>query len=138
MHDLPRFIAPGEKKFIFSPRLRMWAAYDAGGKRVAYGIANGGSHYCGDLGRACRTPIGSFRVHSKGGPECVSSRFPLPHGGAAMPYCMHFRGGYAIHGSPQISNVNGSHGCVRVKTEAARWLSSNFMQHGTKVVVLPY
>ncbi len=55
-----------------------------------------------------------------------------------MPYCMFFTGNYAIHGSPRISNRNGSHGCIRVTTTAARWLSQHFLRHGTRVVVLPY
>ena len=43
-----------------------------------------------------------FSVKRKGLPSCVSSKFPLGKGGAPMPYCMFFRGGYAIHGSPRI------------------------------------
>jgi hypothetical protein len=136
---LPKRISPpGERVFVFSPRHKYWAAYNSDGFRVARGVANGGAHYCPDVGRACRTPRGSFRVHSKGPSSCVSSKYPLPSGGAPMPYCMKFKGGYAIHGSPHISNRNGSHGCIRVKTAAAAWLSNNFIRHGTKVVVLPY
>jgi len=128
----------GEKMFVFSPRKKKWAIYDASGNRIAYGPANGGAHYCADTGRACRTPGGTYRIHTKKGADCVSSKYPLGGGGAPMPYCMFFRGGYAIHGSPSISNVNGSHGCIRVTTTAARWLHSNFIRHGTKVVVLSY
>ncbi len=133
-----RFNTGGERAFVFSPRHKMWAAYDSDGYLVASGKANGGAAYCPDIGRPCRTPGGTFRVRSKGSPSCVSSKFPVGVGGAAMPYCMFFHGGYAIHGSPYISNRNGSHGCIRVRTSAAKWLSHNFMRGGTKVVVLPY
>lgn len=138
-HVFPKQVsASGVRTFVFSPRYKMWAAYDRSGKRVAHGIANGGASYCADVGRPCRTPSGTFRVHSKGSYDCKSSKYPVGRGGAPMPYCMFFRGGYAIHGSPQISNRNGSHGCIRVTTSAARWLSSRFMTIGTRVRVLPY
>lgn len=137
--SLPRRIAPhGERVFIFSPRMLRWAAYDAQGYRVSGGIANGGAHHCEDLGRPCRTPRGTFRIHTKKGADCISNKFPLPDGGAPMPYCMFFNGGYAIHGSPYISGSNTSHGCIRVHTGAARWLHRHFLSRGTKVIVLPY
>jgi lipoprotein-anchoring transpeptidase ErfK/SrfK len=139
LHRLSRNIAPtGESTFAFSPRLRMWAFYNAQGQRVAYGRANGGSDYCPDLGHRCHTPTGTFRVQSKGTAACVSRKFPIGVGNAPMPYCMYFHGGYAIHGSPYISNRNGSHGCIRTTTQAAQWLHRNYMRNGTKVVVLPY
>ncbi|ATN81541.1 hypothetical protein AYO24_01955 [Coxiella burnetii] len=130
--------APGERVFIFSPRILRWAAYDADGYLVASGKANGGAAFCANLGRPCQTPVGSFRISRKGDASCVSSRFPLPTGGAPMPYCMFFSGGNAIHGSPYISNRNTSHGCIRVYPGAAAWLSHYFMRAGTKVIVLPY
>ncbi|MDF1796491.1 MAG: L,D-transpeptidase [Coxiellaceae bacterium] len=128
----------GERVFVFSPRLRQWAAYNAYGKRIGYGVANGGSNWCAELRRPCRTPGGSYRIRSKGHAGCVSSKYPLGRGGAKMPYCMFFHKGYAIHGSPHISSRNGSHGCIRVRTPAAQWLHRYFLKHGTKVVVLPY
>lgn len=133
-----RFNTGGERTFVFSPRYKQWAAYDSDGYMVAKGIANGGADFCEDLGKPCHTPSGVYRVRSKGSSECVSNKFPIGVGGAEMPYCMFFSGGYAIHGSPYISNQNGSHGCIRVHTSAARWLSQYFMNPGTKVVVLPY
>jgi hypothetical protein len=139
LHQLSRHVQPtGERVFAFSPRLKMWAAYDSQGRRVAYGKANGGSDYCPDLNRPCHTPTGTFRIYKKGSSDCKSSRFPLPMGGAPMPYCMHFQGGNAIHGSQYVSTVNSSHGCIRVTTPAAQWLSSRFAQNGTKVMVLSY
>ena len=137
--DLPRRISShGERVFIFSPRLLRWAAYDNQGYRVSSGIANGGADMCEDLGRPCHTPGGTYRIHSKKGVDCISNTFPLPNGGAQMPYCMFFQGGYAIHGSPYISGSNTSHGCIRVHTGAAKWLHRYFLSRGTKVVILPY
>lgn len=137
--NFPRRIrSTGERIFFFSPRHHRWAAYDESGRRVGQGIANGGATWCADVGRPCRTPQGTFRVRSKGSYDCKSGKYPLPNGGAAMPYCMHFKGGYAIHGSPHISNRNASHGCIRVTTASAAWLSENFINRGTKVVVLGY
>lgn len=133
-----RIHPPGERVFIFSPRVLEWAAYDSDGYLVASGKANGGAAYCPKLGRPCQTPIGNFRISRKGDANCVSSRFPLGQGGAPMPYCMFFNGGDAIHGSAYISNHNTSHGCIRVYPNAAAWLSKYFMRAGTKVVVLPY
>lgn len=131
--------APGQKLFIFSPAHRSWAAYDASGVRVATGIANGGSDTnCPDLGGVCPSPKGVHRVYRKGSSDCKSKQFPVGVGGAPMPYCMFFKGGYAIHGSPWISNNNTSHGCIRVTTDAARWLSQNFMTVGTKVMIMDY
>ncbi|MCB1827316.1 MAG: L,D-transpeptidase [Coxiellaceae bacterium] len=135
----PRKIRPQpEKTFFFSPRYQAWAAYDRDGQRIGYGRANGGSDWCAELGRPCRTPRGEFRIRSKGSADCKSSKYPLPKGGAPMPFCMHFKGGYAVHGSPGISNTNSSHGCIRVYNQAAYWLSNYFLNVGTKVVVLPY
>jgi lipoprotein-anchoring transpeptidase ErfK/SrfK len=51
---------------------------------------------------------------------------------------MFFSQYYAIHGSYEVPNYNASHGCVRVKPSDAKWLSSNFISIGTKVVIQPY
>lgn len=130
--------ATGNRVFIFSPRMKAWAAYDANGNLVRTGRASGGKHYCRDVGRSCRTPRGVFRIISKRGPKCRSSRYPVGKGGAPMPYCMFFSKYYAIHGSPDVPNYNASHGCVRVIPSAARWLSRNFIRIGTTVIVTSY
>lgn len=144
---LPQKIsARGERTFIFSPRARMWAAYDASGNRVSSGPANGGANYCPDVKRGCHTPVGSFRIHSKGSANCISTRYPIKHlrgggvvrGGAHMPHCMYFTTNYAIHGYDHITNQNVSHGCIRVTNSAARWLHSSFINVGTRVNVLSY
>ncbi|KTD16075.1 L,D-transpeptidase [Legionella jordanis] len=131
------YLTLASNTFIFSPRTRTWKAVQ-NGKVIRSGKASGGSHYCKDIRRSCRTPSGVYRIWSKGGAGCVSSRYPLPHGGAKMPYCMFFSKYYAIHGSYEVPNYNASHGCIRVLPSDALWLSRNFIKIGTKVVVQPY
>ncbi len=128
----------GGKVFIFSPRLKAWAAYNSSGRLIATGRASGGASWCRDVKRACRTPRGVFRVQRKGSASCRSSRYPLPRGGAPMPYCMFFSKHYAIHGSPNVPRANVSHGCVRVTPKMAGWLTRNFITIGTKVIVTSY
>ena len=137
--ELPRKITPlKERAFIFSPRLQRWVAYDENGFKVAGGAANGGADFCEEINEPCRTPVGQFRINRKKGPKCASSQFPVGEGGSPMPYCMFFKRGNAIHGSPTLSDQNTSHGCIRVLTPAAEWLSKNFLNIGTRVIVLPY
>lgn len=123
--------------FIFSPRTLQWKAIK-NGKVIRTGHGSAGKSYCADIKRSCKTPTGSFRISSKGGPGCKSSRYPLGKGGAPMPYCMFFYKNYAIHGSPDVPNHNASHGCVRVPTADARWLSQNFLHVGAKVIIQSY
>lgn len=128
----------GRKTFVFSPRAHAWAVYDQSGQRVKTGRASGGQKYCADVGRGCKTVVGHYRVYSKRGVDCVSKKFPIGKGGASMPNCMFFHGGYAIHGSYQVPDYNASHGCIRVLPSAANWLNNNFMDIGTSVVVESY
>lgn len=131
--------ATGRKVFIFDPKATAWAAYDAQGNLVKTGSASGGKDYCEDIGRSCRTVTGTFHVYSKKGAECRSSLYPIEtHGGARMPYCMHFNGGYSIHAAYEVPNYNTSHGCIRVLPSAAQWLNENFVDVGTTVIVKPY
>ena len=131
--------ATGKKVFIFDPKLTAWAAYDAQGNLVKTGSASGGRDFCEDVGRPCRTVTGTYHVYSKKGPDCTSSLYPIEtHGGARMPYCMHFSGGYSIHAAYDVPNYNASHGCIRVLPQAAQWLNENFMDVGTTVVVKSY
>lgn len=135
---VPSYASSG-KTFVFDPQEHKWFAYE-GNELVKSGVASGGSNYCADLHRACHTPVGNFRVMDKGGPECVSTIFPLStHGGAPMPWCMHFTKFYAIHGSYEVvPGRNVSHGCIRVYPKDANWLSHNFIDVGTSVIVKPY
>lgn len=131
--------ATGRKVFIFDPKATAWAAYDAQGNRVKTGRASGGKGFCEDVGRPCRTTVGTYRVYSKKGAECKSSKYPIETGGGArMPYCMHFNGGYSIHGAYDVPNYNASHGCVRVLPSAAQWLNQEFLNVGSTVIVKSY
>ncbi|EKE01049.1 MAG: enhanced entry protein [uncultured bacterium] len=118
-----------------------FAAYDTFGSLVHWGPISAGQDWCADVGRGCRTPVGSYYVQSKGGPGCSSSKYPIPEGGAPMPFCMFFRGGYALHASPAVPGYHASHGCVRLFYEDAEWLNKEFVEFGngkaTKVIVQP-
>lgn len=131
--------ATGRKVFIFDPKATAWAAYDAKGNLVETGSASGGKEFCEDVGRPCRTVTGTYTVYSKKGEDCKSSVYPIEtHGGARMPYCMHFYQGYSIHAAYEVPDYNASHGCVRVLPSAAKWLNENFVDVGTTVVIKPY
>jgi len=130
--------ATGKNVFIYDPNHLMWAAYNGNGHLVREGRGSGGRNYCPDIGRGCKTPAGTFSVSRKGDSSCVSKKFPLGKGGAKMPHCMFFYGGYAIHGSYDVPNYNASHGCIRVTPGDAAWLSGNFIGYGTTVIVRSY
>lgn len=132
-----RTAAYSGRVFVFDPRHHRWYAY-SNGRLVASGVAAGGAGYCPDIRRSCRTPVGYFSVLRKGPPNCRSTRYPKPRGGARMDYCMFFTKYYAIHGSNHVPAANVSHGCVRVQPAAARWLHGNFMFIGTRVIVRSY
>lgn len=136
-----------EKTIVFDPKVFAWGAYDSDGSLVRWGPASGGSGWCRDIGRSCRTKSGSFRIYSMGSSNCISSKFPVPRGGAPMPYCMFFNGGQALHGSPgEVVKGNVSHGCVRLFVQDAEWLRYDFVEppseyndyKGTKVIVKSY
>lgn len=107
-----------------------WGAYNTSGDLVRWGPASGGQDFCPDIRRGCHTVTGTFTVYNAQGPGCRSSVYPKPHGGAPMPYCMHFFKGYALHGSNNVPGRNASHGCVRLFTEDARWLNQEFVTPG--------
>lgn len=136
---MPSSISPiGEKAIIVNPNVHAWGAYDASGNLIRGGIATSGSDWCPDLHRRCHTKSGSFRIQSLGAASCKSHIFPIPHGGAPMPYCMFFNGGQGLHGSYEVADANLSHGCVRLHVDDAEWIRFNFANVGTKVIVKPY
>ena len=138
---IPQHInAPGEKVVLVDPSSHRWGAYESDGSLVRSGLASAGSDYCKDLDEPCHTEVGTFRIRSLGGPDCISHAFPLPNGGAPMPYCMYFTEEQALHGVPEseLGEANLSHGCVRMHVGDAAWLRYNFVNVGTKVVVEPY
>lgn len=145
---LPRLIdPPGEKLIIVDPNKYAWGAYEEDGSLIKWGPASAGSDWCGDLGRRCHTKAGYFRIYSLGDSDCKSRKFPIPRGGAPMPYCMYFNGGQALHGSPgEVEPGNVSHGCVRLFVDDAEWLRYEFVDppmsenhyRGTRVIVVSY
>lgn len=137
---LPSTIATSEKVVVVDPSVHAWGAYDRNGSLLRSGLATAGAAYCPDTGRPCRTSVGTYRIYSLGNPDCKSHKFPLPRGGAPMPYCMFFNGGQGLHGSGfnEVVDANVSHGCVRMHVADAEWLRYNFANVGTKVIVRPY
>lgn len=133
----------GHKVIIVDPKTLAFGAYDANGTLVHWGPISGGRDYCKDIHRRCHTTVGTFYVYAKEGPSCKSKKFPIGKGGAPMPYCMYFNGGYAMHGSAEVPGYHASHGCLRLLTEDAKWLNTEFVNTGgshggTQVIVRPY
>lgn len=144
----PRLVqASGEKEVVVDPIALAWGAYDADGNLVRWGPASAGANYCSDIDKPCRTHPGTFRIFTLGSSDCYSTKFPLPDGGAPMPYCMYFNNGQALHGEPNgLPGYNASHGCVRMYVNDAEWLRYSFVDapsadnnyRGTQVTVRPY
>lgn len=111
---------------------RAFAAYDTFGALVYWGPVSGGRDYCPDVGRRCQTPVGTYYMQSKQGAACFSTKYPVGKGGAKMPFCMYFHGGYAMHASTEVPGYNASHGCVRLFYQDAEWLNKNFISLGQK------
>jgi len=133
LSPFPQQIPPSARTVVKVDLTKLaWGAYDAQGNLLRWGPVSGGKNFCPDVGRGCRTPPGNYTVYSKQGAECISHKFPLEtRGGARMPYCMHFHGGFALHGSAQVPGENASHGCVRLFTEDAMWLNQEFVDVGS-------
>ncbi|MBV9575844.1 MAG: L,D-transpeptidase [Gammaproteobacteria bacterium] len=138
--------AQGEKLILVDPKEHAWGAYNATGQLIRWGLATAGANWCNDTGRPCRTKEGVFRIYSSGDETCISTKFPIPEGGAPMPYCMYFNGGEALHGSNEVVYDNVSHGCVRLHVSDAKWLRYQFAEgpnatnhyRGTKVIIKSY
>lgn len=137
----------GEKLIVIDPNVAAWGAYDPGGTLVRWGPAAAGKDWCGDIESPCQTHPGSFRIFSLGSSDCISHKFPLPDGGAPMPYCMYFNNGQALHGEPRgLPGYNASHGCVRLYVNDAEWLRYDFAEgpdasnnyRGTRVLIRDY
>lgn len=130
----------GQKVVLVDPRAHAWGAYAPSGELVKAGIATAGGDWCEDVGRPCRTTVGTFRIRSLGSADCKSSVYPLPKGGGLMPYCMFFHGSESLHGTTDdlLAEDNLSHGCVRMRIQDAEWVRYEFASVGTKVVIKPY
>lgn len=114
-----------------------FAAYDRAGYLLHWGPVSTAKGWCPDIQRNCSTPRGTFYFYSKGGHGCYSTIFPVPNGGAPMPYCMYFYKGFALHAS-ELPGYNDSHGCIRMFYEDAQWMNQDFIEmgrFGTRVIV---
>lgn len=134
---LPSTISDKGKLIMIDPNRHVWGAY-RDGQLVKAGLATAGNRWCPDIKRACKTRAGSFRIQSLGARSCKSTIYPLPRGGAPMPYCMFFNGNQGLHGSYNVVEGNVSHGCVRVRVNDAEWIRFNFATVGTRVIVKSY
>ena len=137
---LPKQVSPPGEKFVFvslNPKVLAWGAYDSNGTLEAWGPVSGGQGWCPDENRGCHTALGRFQIYGFGGEDCKSTKFPVGRGGAPMPYCMYFHGGFALHGSYEVPGYNASHGCVRMFVPDAKWLNRDFMmdETGTTVII---
>jgi L,D-transpeptidase ErfK/SrfK len=129
---------PGAKTILVSlnENKLAWGAYDEAGNLEKWGPVSGGKGWCPDVKRSCNTATGKFTIHRTHGARCVSSKFPIPKGGAPMPYCMFFHGGFALHGSYEVPGYNASHGCVRMYINDAKWLNEEFVNGENVTVVI--
>ena len=128
-----RYATNGQRMMVVNLSKQAFVVYDERGDYVHWGPISAGKGWCHDVG-SCNTITGKFKIYRKQGAGCKSSKYPLPNGGAPMPYCMHFKGGFAIHGST-LPGYHASHGCIRLFNDDAKWLNQHFMKMGTPVVV---
>ncbi len=82
-----------------------------------------------------RTPNGTYR------PQWLARKwFSTIYDGSPMPYSIFFNGGYAIHGSYEISHLGrpASHGCIRLHPQHAAVLFELVKEHmrDTQIVVI--
>jgi len=77
--------------------------------------------------RGYRTPRGSYHPYwlNKNHRSSI-------YRGAPMPYSVFFRGGYAIHGTNEVSRLGRpvSHGCIRLHPASAATLFNLIRKHG--------
>jgi L,D-transpeptidase ErfK/SrfK len=132
-------INPPRRKVIIvsiDPNILAWGAYNAAGTLEAWGPVSAGKGWCPDIHRGCHTAKGTFVIYQKQGAGCVSTKFPVGRGGAPMPYCMFFHGGFALHGSYDVPGYNASHGCVRLLVPDAKWLNTQFVMDEHVAVIV--
>src|SRR5215813_5312739 len=93
-------------------------------------------HFAVSTGRAgYSTPNGSYRPQ-----RLARTWFSKKYYNSPMPHSIFFHGGYAIHGSYEISRLGGpaSHGCIRLHPSNARALYALVQREGlgaTTIVV---
>lgn len=128
--------APGGKVILISLSKLAFGAYDSQGNLEYWGPVSGAKGYCPDIGRGCHTPTGRFAIYTKQGSGCKSTKYPVGRGGAPMPYCMFFHGGFALHGSYDVPGYHASHGCIRLFVNDAQWLNQEFTKNGGRIPVV--
>lgn len=126
---------PGHKTIIVSLSKLAFGAYNPDGTLEHWGPISAARGFCPDIHHGCHTSLGTFTIYQKEGEGCVSTKFPVGRGGAPMPYCMFFHGGFALHGSYEVPGYNASHGCVRMFVDDARWLNEEFTTEKTTVII---
>jgi hypothetical protein len=123
----------GEKLIVVDLGRLAFAAYDEYGKLRKWGPIAGGRS-------GLRTPPGEYLIKSKRGGGYRSGKYPKGCGEevggvcSPMPFAMHFRTGYALHGG-YLPGRHASHGCVRMYWQDAKWLNREFAPIGTRVLI---
>ena len=136
LSPFPLYITPPSRDSLFvNLHEQAFAAYNRSGALIHWGPISSGKSWCEDNNAACNTYPGSFKIYRKQGAACKSSVYPKKtNGGAPMPWCMHYKGGYAIHGST-LPGHPASHGCIRVFYDDAKWLNQNFLKIGSPIII---
>lgn len=120
-----------------------WGAYNKG-KLINWGIANGGMGICKETGRMeCKTPIGEWfikekRKYSKSTLYPVECSNKKKCGHPLRWFQIFGNKSEGLHGEYHLLGSNVSHGCVRITIEDAKWLFNEFVEIGTKIIVLDY
>jgi L,D-transpeptidase ErfK/SrfK len=137
LSPLPSHMETHHKKLLFVDLEKFaFGAYDTDGNLIYWGPASGGATVCNDSSQSCETKRGEFQIYRLHGKDCISHEYPIEtHGGAAMPYCMYYYKGFAIHASTLTGFMNRSKGCVRVFYDDAKWLYERFVKYKTAVIV---
>jgi lipoprotein-anchoring transpeptidase ErfK/SrfK len=108
---------------------------DRAGQRMAV-IVNGAPRYNWRVSTARRgyiTPPGTYH------PEMLARRwFSRKYYNSPMPHSIFFYGGFAIHGSYEISHLGrpASHGCVRLDPSNAAILFGLVQREGTAATTI--
>jgi hypothetical protein len=133
-----------DKTVVIDLKQLAWVAYQHG-KLIMWGPANGGRGRCKEDGTMrCKTHVGIWKIFKKDKAVTKSSLYPVEclnkkDCGHPMYWKMQFhRDGTSLHGDRNLPGANISHGCVRLLKSDARWLSREFVEVGTSIVVLPY
>jgi len=91
-------------------------------------------HFVVSTGRAgYGTPSGTYRPQ-----RLERTSFSREYYNSPMPHSIFFHGGYAIHGSYEISRLGGpaSHGCIRLHPQNAATLFAVVKQQGADATTI--